>query len=272
LSSGIGDSETMSGVGGIEPTQGVRSEILKHLETRDETRLWSVYERLQRGLSADEIASELEVSTSNFVWNASRMINALIEGRLPSAPSVALQSERAYRRLLREGSWTDEARRYLQHNLTELENLGSNAAARQVEDEQAHIKTELAESKNLHGIYVYALPHYLRYPFDASSGRTLMKVGHSESDPIKRFRNQVRTTALPEEPVLLRIYRVPEQQASADIEGRFHRLLEAADHSRNTARTAGREWFVTSTRFLDEVAKTFNLEVEVVNPTDIDDD
>ena len=105
---------------------------------------------------------------------------------------------------------------------------------------------------------MYALPHYLRYPFDTATGRTLMKVGRSDSDVIVRFRNQTRTTALPEEPILLRIYRT-EPGVNQAVESSFHRLLEAANHDRSVARTAGREWFVTSTRFLDEVARVHKL-------------
>jgi hypothetical protein len=258
-------------LGPVEPSPEVKAEILNHIEHRDSTRLWPIYEGTQRGLSAEEIATELEVSTSTFVWNYSQTLNALLVGKLPSSPSMALASARTFRRLLREGSWSDQTRNYLQHNMDELQGIADNEAARQVEDEKAQIKTELAESKNVPGIYVYALPHYLRYRFD-SSGRTLMKVGHSESDPIKRFRNQVRTTALPEEPILLRIYGIPEGRSSAEIERQFHRLLESADHYRSVTRTAGREWFVTSTRFLDEVAKTLNLQVEVVASSEVDDD
>jgi methionyl-tRNA formyltransferase len=67
------------------------------------------------------------------------------------------------------------------------------------------------------------------------------------SDVIARFRSQTRTTALPEEPILLRIYRTGGS-AATPAESDFHRLLQAADHSRSVARSAGREWFLTSTR------------------------
>lgn len=53
----------------------------------------------------------------------------------------------------------------------------------------------------------------------------------------------------------------------------FHRLLVAADHDRRVSRSAGREWFVTSTRFLDEVARVMKVTVEVVkDPDGIDHD
>ena len=51
---------------------------------------------------------------------------------------------------------------------------------------------------------------------------------------------------------------------TGSAESTFHRLLEAADHSRSVARTAGREWFVTSTRFLDELARVMGLDTFVV--------
>ena len=81
------------------------------------------------------------------------------------------------------------------------------AARLDEEEQQASKQTQQAEARNEAGVYVYALPHYIRHPYDQASGRTLLKVGRSDSDVIVRFRSQARTTALPEEPILLRIYR-----------------------------------------------------------------
>ena len=120
------------------------------------------------------------------------------------------------------------------------------------------------------GVYVYALPHYIRHPYDQASGRTLLKVGRSDSDIIVRFRSQTRTTALPEEPILLRIYRTSGASA-APAEATFHRLLDAADHSRTIGRSAGREWFLTHTRFLDEIARTLRLHIDLINDGEFDD-
>jgi T5orf172 domain-containing protein len=101
----------------------------------------------------------------------------------------------------------------------------------------------------------------------------LMKVGQSNHDVILRFRSQTRTTALPEEPILLRIYRTTESTvAIKSIESDFHRLLEAADHYRSVERTAGKEWFVTSMRFLDEVARVMRLPIVFVNEVGVSDE
>jgi hypothetical protein len=69
----------------------------------------------------------------------------------------------------------------------------------------------------------------------------------------------------------LRIYGTPGG-ATAPVESKFHRLLEAADRSRSVARSAGREWFLTSIRFLDEIASVLGLKAEVVNNSQVIDD
>jgi hypothetical protein len=76
--------------------------------------------------------------------------------------------------------------------------------------------------------------------------------------------------AAPEEPILVRIYPTDADDSLAK-EQRFHRLLAAADHERSTARTGGTEWFLTSVRFLDEVADVLGLEVRRVGDLDVAD-
>jgi T5orf172 domain len=256
--------------GPVHPSPEVRAELASLLGT-DESRLGEVYRGLQRGLDAGAIADELGVATSNFVWNYERAAKALLDGDLPWAPTVALSAARKFRSILRSARLSPAARAYLDTNLGELERRANDETARVVETKQAQEQTQAAEARNEIGIYVYALPHYLRYPFDPESGRTLMKVGRSDSDIIRRFQAQTRTTALPEEPILLRIYRT-DGAAAAPVENNFHRLLEAADHTRSVARSAGREWFLTTTRFLDEIAKVMKLSVVVVNDTDVLDE
>lgn len=257
-------------LGPVRPPPEAQAEIIDFIRN-DHSRLGEVFRGLERGLGPDEIAAELGVATSGFVWNYSRTLRALTEGDLPTAPTLAIGAVRTFRRLLKSKEWTPASHRYIEHNIAELDRRANDQAARTAEIQQAKEQTERAESQNQPGIYVYALPHYLRYPYDERSGRTLMKVGRSDRDVIIRFRDQTRTTALPEEPILLRIYRT-ESRTAAQVEERFHRLLEAADHHRSVAKTAGREWFVTSTRFLDEVAKTLSLTVDVVNETEVSED
>lgn len=263
-------SASAHGVGAVRSTDSVRSELVEFLN-KDESRLGEVYRLLERGLSADEIASELKVTTSSFVWNYNQTLKALLDGDLPQKPTVVLGVGRKFRALVKRGGLSPNTTKYLQANLAELERLADDPTARVVESEEVKQQTEAAESQNVVGIYAYALPHYLRYPFNPDTGHTLLKVGRSDSDVIQRFRNQVRTTALPEEPVLLRIYKT-DGRSNGDTEKTFHDLLVAAGHGRSAVKTAGREWFVTSTRFLDAVGRALEMPVIVVNEGVLDDD
>lgn len=269
-----GESEPVSApptqLGAVRPTAQVRAELVAFLE-RDSSRLGDVYRGLQRALTPDQIAEELEVATSSFVWGYQRLIDSLLDADLPTAPTVAQAAARRFRNLLKTQDWSPVSAEYLARNLIELERRADDESAREAEIQQANAETTKAEARNEVGIYVYALPHYLLHPYEPDTERTLMKVGRSDSDVIMRFRNQTRTTALPEEPILLRIYRTAPGEAAA-AEAQFHRLLEAADHDRSVARTAGREWFVTSTRFLDELARALSLHLVVVNDTSADSD
>ncbi len=121
------------------------------------------------------------------------------------------------------------------------------------------------------GIYVYALPHYLRHPVapsadDLDADRTLMKVGKSDNDTIRRFRQQQRSTEVPEDPQLLRVY-VGDGSSYAMIERQMHDLIRAADHRQARGRVSGTEWFLTSLKFLDAIASSLGL-----SPKDLDSD
>lgn len=113
------------------------------------------------------------------------------------------------------------------------------------------------------GLYVYALPHYLRFPAQPCLGRTYFKVGRSGSDVIKRFTNQMSTTSIPEVPVLLRIYET-ESDDTSSIETAFHGELQQRGHRRQRVAPAGREWFLTTIDTLDDIAASFDLTVHVM--------
>jgi hypothetical protein len=247
---------------GLPTEDSVRAEIVAVIEA-DDTGLGDVWRRTHAGQTPDEIREARGTLRTTFVWNYTRTARAIADGDLPTASTVALTASRTLRRLLKENPFTPATRDVLEERLAELERRAADPNARAVEDKQARDATVRAEDNAIPGIYVYTLPHYLRHPYDEDSQRTLMKVGRADSSVIRRFREQTRTTALPEDPVLLRIYPTTEVE-SIDKERLFHRLLEAADHDRSSARTGGTEWFLTSTKFLDEVASSFGLEVRVV--------
>ena len=237
----------------------MRSELKATLEA-DDSFLGEVFRRREAGETVPELRAEI----GDFAWNYDRGIRAALEGDLPSSPGVIRGTTRIFRRLLRSSpGLSPETEELLRDNISIMEARITEPATRAAEVQAARQVTGEAEAQGTPGIYVYALPHYLNFPVDPVSGHTLMKVGRSDRDVIQRFRSQIRTTSLPEDPILLRIY-VTGGEGSALQERQFHNLLEAADHARSTAKSGGTEWFMTSLRFLDTVAETIGLEIRAV--------
>jgi hypothetical protein len=164
----------------------------------------------------------------------------------------------------------DDVRAYLNIVLVALDELAgdANAALREeaeIEARSAQLESE-AEKKlrNASGVYIYTYPHYWRHPYVPGTERRLVKVGKTDGAAFTRIRAQARQSGAPEEPLLLRVYVAPEPGVS---ERSFHRLLDAAEHSRNEGATAGREWFSTTLEFCDEIAAALRLEVLAADVT-----
>jgi hypothetical protein len=230
----------------------------------DETALGVVWRGRQEGLTPEAMAAARGTENTNWIWNSDRAIKTITEGDLPTAPSVAQHSVRNVKRLLKDPTLSPSTRDVLVADLAVLEERATDPGARADEEREARVATVQAETAATAGIYVYALPHYLRFPYEPESGHTLFKVGRTDRDSVQRFREQTRTTALPEDPVLLRVYPT-STETTVGMERQFHELLEAADHDRSTARTGGREWFLTSVRFLDAIASALKLEIQRVS-------
>lgn len=221
-----------------------------------------IWRSTEAGLTDEVIQKARGARYPNFIWNYRRYTRALLEGDLPKGMTLLNETASLFRRFSRLDVISTECKSYLENGLLEIAARSSNSVLQAQEEREALGQSIILEKKSTPGVYVYSLMHYLRFPYDQSSGRTLMKVGRSDRDVIKRFREQIRTTALPEEPVLLRVYKAVEIDMSLTvIEKRFHTLLEAADHDRSAARTGGTEWFLTSLKFLDEIGSTLGLEV-----------
>lgn len=165
--SGNTEGEPTPGPGDLagvtRPGDDVRAELVAFLEA-DQSRLGQVFRGLQSGQDAFAIARELEVTSTSFVRNYDRLVKALLDADLPAAPAAALAAARKFRSILRSPHLSPSARSYLEANLPELERRADNEAARIAEDQFAKQQTEAAEARNDTGVYVYALPHYLRYP------------------------------------------------------------------------------------------------------------
>jgi T5orf172 domain len=246
-----------------DPGERIRAEIERAF-SEDTSTVGDVWNRLQAGETPDEIARAHDNGTNRYVTKY-RSLFDVIRGLRPipaGAPSIASTGARLVRRLLKQDGLNVSARTFLVERLSLLEQAATDPIAVNTETRKARESTKVAEAANVPGIYVYSLPHYLLHRIE--DDRTLLKVGHSSRPVIQRFREQTRTTALPEDPVLLRVYAVPDD-GSHVAEQTFHALLIAADHRRSEAKAGGTEWFCTTVRFLDEIAKALNLVVEHVS-------
>ena len=243
----------------IPPSPIVLLELMSYLEN-DDSLYGIIYRKKKAGVSNEEIQKAQGATYPNFIWNYQRYIRALLEGDIPNGVSLMNEVAVLFRKLLKSPEFSESAKSYLQSGLQEIDERKSDSKLQIKTQNQVVKASNDLEKESTPGLYVYSLMHYLTYPYDSESGRTLMKVGMSDRDVIRRFREQTRTTAIPEEPILLRIYKATSADKTlGEIEKTFHNLLEAADHDRSSARTGGTEWFLTSLKFLDKIAETLGL-------------
>lgn len=243
----------------------IRIETAEALKV-DDTRLGEIWRYLQEGKSDHEIAAIYNTKYPNWVWSYRRYLKVIETGSLPSAPSVVRSCSMFLEGFIKRHStrFSADVNKELGSRLSQLKKLQAK-----VETDGDELVTEFARAREeeilkqkIVGVYVYTLPHYLAHPVspaeeDSLADRTLFKVGKSDNDVIRRFNEQQRMTALPEKPLLVRIY--TEVEDKGNVESRFHTLLAAADHRRNQGRAAGTEWFLTSLRFLDAIAADMGL-------------
>lgn len=235
----------------------------------DETVLGKYWDYESRGLTPQQMAEAEGTKYPNWVWNYRKLVSVLRDGEVPTSPAPAADAARRIRAWLRSKPLSEELREALTAQERLLTSRAEDAVAQAEESARATDVTRKAEAEGRAGIYVYTLPHYLRHPFDPKTGRTLLKVGHSSVDALYRADSQTRVTALPEDPWLLRVY---PAEASAEVEQKFHSALSAADHSGVRTQRGGREWFLTSTKFLDHLASLFDLPIMVVNDFEVADE
>ncbi|MDH2415807.1 hypothetical protein [Nocardioides sp. CER19] len=237
-----------------------RAEVERLLEA-DDTVLGRLWQYEKQGLTPQQMAEAEGTATTGWVSIYRMLVRVLRDGEVPTAPSVAQSAGRRVRAWLKNLDLSPQLRDDL---IAQEVLIASRAADREAQSEEvaeAVEATKAAEAAGTPGIYVYTLPHYLRYPYDPETGRTLLKVGHSSRDAYYRASSQGRLTALPEDPILLRIYPVEE---SAAAERDFHGWLRDADHAGGRTQRGGSEWYVTSTKFLDRIARSKGLEVREV--------
>lgn len=253
-----------------------RKEVKRALN-EDETRLGEVW-RL-REMSKEEIAKELNVKTTGFVYNYRSRIEAIVKDIVPRSPSVAQHYARALQGFAKRHQQSLSPSTYLElwKRADECNSRANDPVRLEEEEQKLALQTNAAKKKAVPGIYVYALPHYLRHPVvktsedDETDDRTYLKVGMSEKDAIKRFQEQRSSTMLPEKPRLLRIYVGSNGIDIAEVEKKIHSHLEAAEYFRNSERGAGTEWFLTHLKFLDSTTELLGLKIHFAFENSDDD-
>ncbi len=221
--------------------------------------------------SPSELAKIGAGANSGHAGNLARVVQYIQDGIPPTAPSRAAMTGRSIGGLLRDNpKMSAEAIEYLRLLREQVDNIEKNDEARAGESDQLTKASEELTQKveKLGGVYVYTFPTYLLVPAKVDPERFWLKIGQTGRVVEKRVSDQLRSTAMPEDPVILRVYTDPNSKSGqieidySVLEKKFHKLLMSAGHSKTSARSGGTEWFATTLEFLDEIAETLLLEIE----------
>jgi hypothetical protein len=253
------------------PKPAVLEEISRALE-ENEGVLGRVARVMSGGVTSPTVMAQMGAgANAGAAANLARVVRYVKEGVPPKAPSVAASTARSLGGVLRDNpGLSPEATSYLQALRDLADTVEKDDAA--VIGEQARLKEASEELtvkvEKLGGVYVYTFPTYLKIPAKYDPERFWLKIGQTGRVVNKRVSEQLRSTAMPEDPVILRVYTDPNGEAVgsdvdyAALEKKFHKLLMSAGHSKTSAKSGGTEWFATTLDFLDEIAETLELAIE----------
>lgn len=206
-----------------------------------------------------ELLPHTDCANSCVVGNRRIVVQAIMEGIEPSGASVARQAASTVARLVRDVA--DEAvKDHLEQVLTSLRDKAGDEQAVKAETVQLPADSAvLADAlKDASGVYVYTYPHYWRHPYVPDTERRMLKVGRTSNKAWARVFAQAKSTGMPEDPLLLRVYKTEDPVATDKT---FHMLLDAAEHERSLGTAVGTEWFVTTIEYCDTVAIALKLDV-----------
>ena len=252
--------------------ENCRDEIESALKI-DTQRLGDVFkERDENGdYDVSRIAEKMGLTVGP-VHYIVRSIHTLLEcRRFTASPTLARQRASMLRSFVKRhaGCLSPDTRQKLNDLADEHDRVATDEDAIIQENKEIELPTDSRIPRGLAGVYVYTLPHYIKYPVvpseeDDTNPRTYLKIGHSNDDIWSRVRQQ-NTTAIPEPPLILRMYRCPNGEIER-IERDIHRHLIDADHNPHRSAGAGKEWFLTHLRLIDSTASLLGLEVVYSHP------
>ena len=235
----------------------------------DERRLGEVFraKKADDTKSAQSIADDLGIGTVGYIYNTLNSIETLILCRVVArSPTYAAQKAGMLRSFGRKHAkaLSETTSQKLLALAAEHDNVVKDEEAIVQENEEIKRELESGVQKDVPGIYVYTYPHYMKHPVleaedDDTKTRTYLKIGMSETGMLGRIKQQ-NTTSMPEPPLVLRLYTVPEGDIT-EIEAKIHRHLSAAEHGRVLMIGAGKEWFLTHLEFIDSTADLLGLQL-----------
>jgi hypothetical protein len=251
-------------------TPELRAELEDALRN-NEGQLGKVFALLADGkITNRELVEGGAAANQGAAANLRVTVRAVLEGVLPKGPSVAAQSRRSIGGILRDNAnLSADARRHLENLRELLEAIATDSQAIEQEDKDLErASRELEKSlEQLPGVYVYTLPSFHRTVQKTDPERFWFKIGKTDRVAGIRIGEQMRATGLPEDPWIARVYR-QSAMTPKELETAFHRLLDAAGHSRAGGKHAGRDWFATNLEYLDAIASTLGCEIAASDPAD----
>lgn len=236
----------------------------------DDLRLGEVFRAREEdgNKSAADMAKDFGLGTEGVIYTNLRAIDTLEEGRVrPNIKSTSAAQMASMIRGFCKRHATELSEATVER-LTDLavehERIAGDEEAITQENEEIEREVESDLAKGVPGIYVYTYAHYMRYPIleragAEPSGRTYLKIGMSDTDMNDRIQGQNRTN-VPEPPLVLRMYTVPEGNIK-EVESKLHDHIKSAGHGRMPTKGTGKEWFLTQLQFIDSTSELLGLEL-----------
>jgi hypothetical protein len=245
-------------------TPELRAELSEALR-RNDGKLGIAFELIEKGMSKrQDLIDGGAAANSGAAGNIRVTLEAILDGKMPSGPTVARQSRSSINGLLKNNpDLSDAARTYLDGLRNQLEVIASDPKAIENEEVErvatsSNLKRKLADSP---GVYVFTLPTFLRVPQKEDPERFWFKIGMTERSSGSRTNEIARSVGLPEDFLIVRVYQ-HETVSLASLEKKFHRIVESAGHSRAVGERTGTEWFATNLEFLDAIAEALDCRIE----------
>ncbi len=241
----------------------IRQEIEGALR-RNEGNLGRVFVLMEQGIQTNaDLVTGGAVANSGAAGNARASIRAMLDGVIPSGPTVAGLAGRAVGGLLRANpDMSADAKSYLADLRAQLDAKQADPIATDLENEELRLESQVLEREleKSEGVYVFTLMSFYRSPVKLDPERYWFKVGQSDRAAGLRVGEIMRVTGLPEDPWIARVYRHADLRPR-DLERKFHRLLESAGHGRADSKHSGKEWFATNLDYLDTIAESLECEI-----------